>query len=337
MVTIGLTLSACGAATNSASNGPTSSGSPKSSGHGPVNIVFIQKQGDEQYFVDERAGATAMAQKMEAAGGPQINIKFVNVGTDSNAAINAVNTAVADQASAVAIVVPDAKIGPQVANLLTQANIPFVATDDPFNDGSGQQVPWVSIDSLTMGKQIGTAAGNLVKQAGWTVSNTRVLSIKQEDLGVCTDRETGYLQTMQQTAGILPPVIKVGTDNSVPDAQNKVGAVITANPNVTNWVVLGCNEESVSGGLSALRNAGVKPANLIGVGLGAYLACKDWRAGKDTGFKASLNVPGQVDGGSSVKVLVDKVANGIPIPAKTLGTAEIVNASTWKAAGVSCS
>ena len=49
-------------------------------------------------------------------------------------------------------------------------------------------------------------------------------------------------------------------------------------PHVTNWIVFGCNDESVLGGLNALAAAGVKPDAIIGVGLGAYEACKPWAA-----------------------------------------------------------
>jgi len=36
----------------------------------------------------------------------------------------------------------------------------------------------------------------------------------------------------------------------------------------------------------------VQANNIIGVGLGAYLDCKDWAAGKDTGNKSALYISG---------------------------------------------
>jgi L-arabinose transport system substrate-binding protein len=336
-VTAALTLAACSSGQAQDSPGAQGARGDGEVSDGVIDIVFIQKQGDQQYFVDEREGAEQKAKELAADGGPAINVQFVDVGSDANAGINAVNTAIAQEADAVAIVVPDARIGPQVADLLRAAGVPFVATDDPFEDAKGDRVPWVSIESLTMGRQIGKEAGQLYAEAGWSAAGTRILSIKQEDLGVCGDREKGYLETFEQEAGELPKVIEVGTDNSVPQAQEKVGAVITANPDVQNWVVLGCNEESVSGGLLALENAGVGSDQLVGVGLGAYLACKDWRAGKDTGFKASLNVDGRIDGAASIEVLVKHVRDGVPISDETLGEAVIVDAASWESAGVVCS
>ncbi len=311
---------------------PTGAGAQPAGASGHITIALIQKQGDQQYFVDEVAGA-----KAEAAQLGDVTVNAVNVGTDSNAAINAVNTAVAQGVNGVAIVVPDAKIGPQVADSLRAAKIPFVATDDPFADGQGQQVPWVSIDSLTMGKQVGDKVGALYKAAGWNPSDTRVLSVLQEDLGVCQDREKGQLAEIQATAGNVPTVVRVGTDNSVPQAQNQTGAAVTANAGVKHWIVVGCNDQSVTGATTALANAGFAAADVIGVGLGADLMCKDWKAGQTTGNKASLYVDGRVDGAASIKVLVDAIRSGQAPPPTTLGKAVMVDAANWQTSGVKCS
>ena len=75
-------------------------------------------------------------------------------------------------------------------------------------------------------------------------------------------------------------------------AQDAAGPIITANPDVTNWVVFGCNDEGVLGTLNALATAGVNPDNIIGVGLGAYEACKPWAAEQPSGFKAALFISG---------------------------------------------
>jgi L-arabinose transport system substrate-binding protein len=315
------------------SSGQEVAGTAASSGpkDGTLKIVYIQKQADQQYFVDEAAGAKAEAKRLG-----NVDLTMVGVGTDSNAAITAVNAAVAQGADGVAIVVPDAKIGPQVASILDKAGIPYVASDDPFNKADGSRAPWVSIDSLTMGKQVGEKAGALYVAAGWTAEDTRIISVKQEDQQVCQDREKGQLATFETAAGKLPQVVKVGTDNSAPTALSKTGAAITANQGVKHWVVVGCNDEGVTGSVKALENSGVSANDVIGVGLGAYLACKDWKAGVDSGNKAALYIDGRVDGAASVRVLVEHLRSGKAIPAETLGKAVIVDAKTWKASGMLC-
>jgi L-arabinose transport system substrate-binding protein len=187
-----------------------------------------------------------------------------------------------------------------------------------------------------MGTQVGTKAGQLFKSAGWSSSNTRVIAAYQQGLSDCQQREQGEEQGFAAAAGTSVPIIKVGTDNSVVDAQNKTGAVITANQNVKHWVVWGCNDESQTGAVTALQNGNFAPADIIGVGLGAYLTCKDWTAKKDSGNKAALFIDGHAVGAAAVDALVAKIRNGTPLPPKTLANTSMVDATSFVQAGVQC-
>ena len=59
----------------------------------------------------------------------------------------------------------------------------------------------------------------------------------------------------RKSSGGCRKIIKVGTDNSTVDAQNRTGAVITANPDVKHWVAWACNDENLVGVTTALANA----------------------------------------------------------------------------------
>src|SRR5205085_3277530 len=200
-----------------------------------------------------------------------VKVDVVNLGTDSNKAISDVSTEVGQRVDGIAIVVPDQNIGPQVIDAANGASIPLVASDDPIKSGSGKPAPFVGFDSTQMGNSVGTEAGKLFKQSGWSASDTRVMAAYKQDLSDCQLREQGEEQGFKAAAGTSLKIVKLGTDNSVIDAQNKAAASLTANPNVKHWVVWGCNDESETGVVTALQNAHVSPSNIIGVGLGAYL------------------------------------------------------------------
>jgi L-arabinose transport system substrate-binding protein len=324
-VVAALALSSCSSGqTNTATGSATAA--TKS---GLITIAYLQKQGDQQYFVDEIAGAKAEAAKLG-------NVKIVtgDLRTDSNLAISDMATEVGQAVNGIAIVVPDQKIGPQI--IQAAGTIPMVASDDPILSGTGKAAPFVGFDSLQMGTAVGTKAGELFKAAGWTAANTRVLGVYQEGVSDCQQREQGEVQGFAAAAGASLPIVKVGTDNSVVDAQNKTGAVMTANPGITHWVVWGCNDESETGAVTALQNGNVAPANIIGVGLGAYLTCKDWTAKKDSGNKAALFIDGHAVGASSVEALVAKIRNGVALPPKTIAKTTMVDASNFIQAGVKC-
>lgn len=112
-------------------------------------------------------------------------------------------------------------------------------------------------------------------------------------------------------------------------AQDAAGPIITANPDITNWIVFGCNDEGVLGTLNALATAGVAPSEIIGVGLGAYEACKFWAAEQESGFKAALFISGLDVGATAAQVLYDAVINGVQPPAETYAPTSIVNPSNF--------
>lgn len=296
-----------------------------------VVIAYIQKQGDQQYFVDEANGAKRAAKKLGA------KVTVTNVASDSDKAISAIQTAIAQKVSAIAIVVPDQKIGPQVIDLARKANVPLVASDDSIKSAKGKDAPFVGFNGTQMGRKVGADAARLYKASGWAARDTRIISATKQDLSVCTDRTKAALVAFKKGVGAaIPQVINLGTDNSVTDAQNKAGATVTAKPGVKHWVVWGCNDENVSGVVTALANAGFGAKDVDGVGLGAYLACKGWKAGQQTGFKSALFIDGHQVGSAAVKVLYDKVAKGKALPAKTVAKTTLVNASNWKKSGVVC-
>src|SRR4051794_2456815 len=233
-----------GAGLAACSSGKTETGGSSQPGgggnkSGTITLAYLQKQGDQQYFVDEADGAKQMASQL---GDVKINV--VDLGTDSNKAISEVSTEVAQQVDGIIIVVPDQKIGPQVIDAANAAGIPIIASDDPIESGSHQPAPFVGFDSEQMGMSVGKKAGELFKQAGWSTSDTAIMAAYQQDLSDCQLREKGEEEAFKQAAGTSLKVVKLGTDNSTIDAQNKAAAALTANPDVKHWVAWGCNDES---------------------------------------------------------------------------------------------
>ncbi|MFD8493231.1 substrate-binding domain-containing protein [Amycolatopsis sp. NPDC059657] len=297
---------------------------------GKITLFYLQKQGDQQYFVEQAKGAQDKAKELG------FDLKVVNLGQDANKAINELDAAVAQGANGIAIVVPDQAIGPQVIDAAKAKGIPLVASDDVIKDNTGAKAPFVGFNGSAMGTEVGKEAAKLFKAAGWAPADTKIISAYKQDLTVCSDRVKAAKEAFAKDAGADVSVVEVGTDNTPVDAQNRTGAVIGSNPNVKHWVVWGCNDENETGAVTALANAGIKAADTIGVGLGAYLTCKDWAAGKDTGNKAALFISGAEVGKTAVQVLFDKVKNSKELPAETIAKTQIVNKDNFKTAGVNC-
>lgn len=321
-----LALSAC------SSGQEVTAGEQSGPKDGPLTIAFLQKQGDQQYFIDEADGAKAAAEELG-----DVSIKVVDLGTDSNKAITELDSVIAQGVDGIVIVVPDQQIGPQVIDAAKAAGIPIMAADDVIEDASGAEAPFTGFDGTAMGTLVGEEAARLYSEAGWSAADTKVLSGSKQDLSVCEDRvDAASAAFADNITGEAPEVIEIGTDNSATDAQDQAGAVITANAGVKNWVVWGCNDENETGIVTALQNSGVAPADIAGVGLGAYLTCKDWAAGQESGNKSALFISGVEVGKAAITSMVALLRDGTPLPPKTIANTEIVGPDNWEAAGVVC-
>lgn len=316
------TLAACG---GSDSAGSASGGGDK------IKLVYIQKQGDQQYFVDEANGAK------EAAKAAGAEVTVVNVGDDANKAINEVDSAISLGVDGIIIVVPDAKVGPAVMKAAADAKIPLLASDDAIADGGGKAAPFVGFDGTSMGEKVGEKAAELFKAAGWSADDTKIIRVSKEDLPTCEQRNEGALAKFKEITGASPDVIKIGSDASNIDSQDKTTAALASAGKPKHWVVWGCNDESETGAVTALQNADVSPDDIIGVGLGAYLTCKDWKAGTESGNKAALYISGVEVGKAAVNAVVKSIKDKTPLPPTSIADTKIVDPDTYEAAGVACS
>lgn len=330
-LSVGLSTAAC------SSGQEASSGDQVARVDGKITITYLQKQGDQEYFIGEAAGAREKAKELG------VDLKVVNLGNDANKTVSEVQSAIAQKTNGVIIVVPDPAVGPQVVQTAKDGNVALLTSDDqicttgpdPAACDKDDLVPRTGFSGRQMGQEVGKRAAAEYKKAGWAAPDTRVISAWKQDVTVCGDRVDGAKKAFAAT---VPGVknIDVPTDNTPTGAQDKIAATITANSGVKNWVIWGCNDENVMGGVTAMANAGVKPANVVGVGLGAYLACKEWQSAKPTGMKAALFINGKDVGALAVQTMYDKLKNGKVFPAEAFAPTTMVDQATWKSAGVTC-
>jgi len=290
-------------------------------------LVGINKSADQQYFIDQQNAFTATAKKLGATA------RTFDAKLDPNLGISLVQDAISAGAKGIAITVPDQTIGPAITKLASDAGVVLIATDDSIKDSNGNPVPFVGFDGSDMGAKVGQAAADLLTKGGWLKDSTKkvgVLTVEVQTLSVCVDRTTAEKAAIMKAGVTAAQMFTVPYTGETLSAQDAAGPVITANSGITNWIVFGCNDEGVQGTLNALATAGVKPDAIIGVGLGAYQACKAWAANQASGFKSALFISGLDVGKTAAKVLYDAVVNGVKPPAKTFAPTSIVDATNYK-------
>ncbi len=290
-------------------------------------FVAINKSADQQYFIDLQNSFVAAAEKLGATA------KKFDAKLDPNLGVSLVNDAISAGAKGIAITVPDQTIGPAIAKAAKDAGVVLIATDDNIKDEAGNPVPFVGFDGKDMGKKVGEAAAKLLTDSGWLKDSAKkvgVLSVEVQTLSVCNDRTDNEKAAILAAGVPAAQVFPVPYTGEALSSQDAAGPIITANPDITNWVVFACNDEGVLGTLNALATAGAKTDDIIAVGLGAYEACKPWAAGQPSGFKAGLFISGLDVGNTAATVLYDAVVNGKTPPAMSYAPTSIVDATNYK-------
>lgn len=289
-------------------------------------FVAINKSADQQYFIDLQ---TSFAAEVEARGGRALTF---DARLDPNLGISLVEDAISAGAVGIAITVPDQTIGPAISLAAEDAGVVLIATDDAITDADGTPVPFVGFNGTDMGTSVGMAAAGLLTESAWLEDdslNVGVLSVEVQTLSVCNDRTDAEKAQIMDAGVPEENIFPVPYTGEALSAQDAAGPVITANPDVTNWIVFGCNDEGVLGTLNALATAGISPDNIIGVGLGAYEACKSWAADADNGFDAALFISGLDVGATAADVLINSAIGGGELPVETFAPTSIVDASNY--------
>jgi L-arabinose transport system substrate-binding protein len=233
---------------------------------------------------------------------------------DANASISQVNNTIKAGARGIAIQsFAPLKTGPAVAKAAKTAGVVLVAIESPIMDANGKRVPLIRYDDDTeMGKKVGDAASKLLAEIGWLKDSTRkvgVLSLEVNSQPFCNIR-TDNAKVAIKNAGIPDKqIFPLQYDVIKVDSQDTTGAILSAHPDITNWVVFSCTDSGIAGSLKAFAAAGVKTEDILGIGIGAYEACIPWAAGQPTGFKASLNISTQDMGKTAATLLNDMVVN----------------------------
>jgi L-arabinose transport system substrate-binding protein len=292
----------------------------------PPLLYAINKEADQQYFIDLQ---TSFVTKAEELGAQALT---ANAELDPSLGVSLVNDAISAGAKGIAITVPDQTIGPAVADAAAAAGVALVATDDNIVDSAGNPVPFVGFSGTDMGNKVGAEAARLLTEAGWLEDDSvtlGVLATEVQSLSVCMDRTNAAREAMLGVGVPAESIFAVPYEGNTQSGTDAAGPVITAHPDVTHWVVFACNDEGVLGTLNALATQGVSPDNIIGVGLGAYEACKFWAADQPSGFKAALFISGLDVGASAAQVLYDNIVNGVELPEMTIAPTTMVDASNY--------
>jgi L-arabinose transport system substrate-binding protein len=287
-----------------------------------ITIGYIVKHLDNPWFVAETGGAAALAEEMG------VELLIQDVQFDAGLALSTLDTYIGTGVDGIIIVVPDQEIGPAVLDRAAEAGIPVIAVDDEIVNSSGIAASFAGFNADLIGEQVAQGAIQQYRERGWDSVDGKVgvFNIEFANLGVCVDRTNAATATWQAAFPDFPAdqMIVAPYDGTLNNAIDTFSSVITANPDITHWVLYSCNDDGVMGAVRALEQAGVPAENIIGIGLGAHLACDEWAKDEPTGFSGAIFIDAANHGRFAVANMVNHLRYGVPLPAFTYAPGSFV-------------
>jgi L-arabinose transport system substrate-binding protein len=297
-----------------------------SAADGDLLVYGIYKSGDQTWFIDEGAAAQAA---VEAAGGT-----FVYVGAKMNPEeyLKAIDNAVANNATGIVTCIPDQTLSQ--AAIDEAGGIPMVAADDALQDDDGNKLaPWVGINAYVIGEANGEWLANYANDNDLVGKDeVGLLIMTMDTVSSCVPRAEGEYAKFTELCPDFNEdnIFYADYDGTTDKGNTAAAAVITANPQITTWLVTGANEEGTIGACRALETAGLD-ADAGVVGLGAYMAKDEWndKGAEGTCMKAAAYFSSDSVGTGSVEVLLGLI-NGEDVEMETAVDAIVVTPENYK-------
>jgi len=326
VMTIGI-LASCSTGDTPAAPPSGNAGAQNNAGEKLV-VYGIYKAGDQTWFIDE---GEAAKNAVEAAGGEFI---FVDAAMDPEQYLNAIDNAIANNASGIVTCIPDQTMSKTVVDKCKEAGIPIVAADDALQDESGELLaPWVGIDGYVIGEKNGEWVANYMKDNDMLDDpEVGLLLITMDTVSSCVPRTEGQYDKFTELCPDFDKnrIFKADYDGTTDKGNTATAAILTAHPEIKKWVITGANEEGTIGAVRALESAGLDADSCV-VGLGAYLAKDEWnnKGADGTAMKAATYFSSLLVGTDSVNILLDLI-DGKEVTMKTAVDADVVTPETYK-------
>ena len=291
-----------------------------------IKLGYINKMGEHPWFVAEVGGAKAEAGKL----GVKLSTQDVQFNADLT--LTTLDAMIGDGAKGVAIVVPDRALGPRVVEKAEKAGVKLIAVDDDIKGPNDSPVPYIGMNASEIGAQVGQEEARIYKELKWD-------QLKDVYLGAIEDHkaDTCMRRTAGAEAAFLAAVpgfdrshiVRIPYDNTMANAIDVVTTTLTARPDAQHWVFYSCNDDGVLGAVRATENQGLKPDQVIGVGIDGSRSCSVFGAGTPSGFRGTMYIDSAKEGATAVRLLHESINQNKPLPLVTYVSADLVGASNW--------
>ena len=272
-------------------------------GDGKLIVYGIYKAGDQTWFINE---GDAARKTVEEAGG---EFFYEDCLMDGSKMLDAIDRAYSNNADGIVICVPDQTMSQNVVDKCAEYGI--------------------------AGYDIGSSCAewlcDYMAEKGFAEDETcGVLIMTMSTVSSCVPRTDGEYDVLSARFPEFADnangrLFYADYDGTTEKGNTAAAAVITGNPQITKWMVMGANEEGIIGCVRALETNGVDAESAC-VGMGAYMVVEEYEKGSC--LRAAPYFSDVAIGTYSVNTLFDLI-DGNEVQMETAVPAEITTPENY--------
>ncbi|WP_026971572.1 substrate-binding domain-containing protein [Aliagarivorans marinus] len=285
-----------------------------------IKLGYLVKQPEEPWFQTE----WSFAEK----AGEEYGFEVIKMAVpDGEKTLNAIDTLAASGAKGFVICTPDPKLGPAIMAKAKSYDLKVVTVDDQFLNAKGEpmvDVPLVMMAASEIGYRQGSELYKEMTAREWDAATTGVMAITADELDTARRRVDGSIKALQELGFPQEQIYRVPTkSNDIPGALDAANSLLVQYPSVTQWLVVGMNDNTVLGGIRATEGQGFDAASVIGIGINGVDAVNELAKSSATGFYGSLLPSPDVHGFKSIESLYKWVSEDVE-PEKFVEVTDVV-------------
>jgi L-arabinose transport system substrate-binding protein len=274
---------------------------------GAVKLGFLVKQPEEPWFQFEWQGAEAAAKKY--------NFQLVKLGVpDGEKVLAAIESLAASGAQGFVICTPDVRLGPAIVAQAKLRNLKVIAVDDRFVGPDGKfmtDVPYMGMSANAVGQDQGKALHAEMQRRQWPVNETGVCVVTFEELDTARERTDGAISALTAAGFPAERIFKTPQKTTdVPGSFDAANVLLTRQPTIKRWLLVGMNDTAVLGAVRATEQRGFDLEHVIGIGINGTDCIDELRKATPTGFFGSMLVSAPQEGFRTSEMLYQWIKDG---------------------------
>lgn len=293
-----------------------------------MKFVYISKQLSHPWYIQAEMGIKKACD--------ELGIEYVGIDSDGNdeKCLADINNAFSMNADALLITVTNQSMGPNVASLCEQEDIPLITIDDSIERMDGTQVPHVGMPTEEVGALGGEELAKMATERGF-FEDGNVVKALQIDIPTNTvfgPRLDGYKKALMENSPLTEDdFIRVDANDATAEYEGNMtvaSPVITAHPEVDYWIITGANDDCALAPLDVLKESGFDMTHTLGCGLGGYEMSLERFKNGDDNYIAIVLQP-DVEGYKAVYEAYDYIKNGKDMEENIFVSGEIANKDNY--------